>query len=240
MAQSQVLEVVKGNYNVPLGPPSPTQDCKIETLASKRVVVFFIGGAGDKEPYYGGGPFRNIAEVRKYFDPKVEDLAQCHQYTSAYLGYNEVKGRENIEINVIKNIPSKLNRVYIVGHSLGGWNGAHLSAILSSQGYTVEMLITLDPVGEGVGVWAISNIYKETPKPSAKEWINVLAKPLASDSSDMIADLGSRWIVKSGPKSNYIANLNHYNAIQMFKVAPMGKKSAADELYASIRKVVTR
>lgn len=244
MPAIQMLDAVKGNRNVPSSAPGPMQNCDLEnSVPADRVIVFFIGGAGDKEAYYTSGPFENIVKAQDAFDPKVRDLELCRRYLSFYRGYNEVCGSDNIKKHVLQHIPSKRTPVYIVGHSLGGWNGAHLSSILTSHGYIVKMLITLDPVGEGALVWVVSKIHASKPSPKAEYWINILAQPKNPDQSDGVADLGERWAVKAGPGGpnlNYIANVNHYDAIQLFIVAPKGKKSASDLLYESIRKVTSK
>lgn len=99
-----------------------------------------------------------------------------HVYIPDYLGYYEIYGNQNIERNILSKIPNKAAPIIVVGHSLGGWNGAHLSGLLHRAGYRVEMLITLDPVGEGTLVVATSDIYSAPPKAAAKYWINIRAE----------------------------------------------------------------
>lgn len=239
MANDQVIDAIRHNRNVPKALPNAKQNCRPEPILDP-VIVFFIGGAGDKERYYLTGPYNNIVEAKRVLDPKLQDLLRCQLYKSIYCGYNEVRGEDKIADHVIKEIPSRKSKIYIVGHSLGGWNGAHLSTILSSRGYIVEMLITLDPVGEGKFVWAGSNIHREKPIPEAKFWINIRANPSNPDASDFIADIGERWNVKSGPTLNYIANINHYNAKKLFTVPLRERKSAAEILYDAIRKVTAQ
>jgi thioesterase domain-containing protein len=78
-----------------------------------------------------------------------------------------------------RTYPGKNAPIYIIGHSLGGWNGANLSRLLSVRGYAVEMLNTIDPIGEGWGVYTISNLHGQYPKPVTKFWINMrVEKPL--------------------------------------------------------------
>lgn len=219
---------------------TPTDNKKrteVKVAAKEKVVVFFIGGAGDKETYYFSGPYHNIREAQEVFDPKVKDLATRSLYESVYLSYAEAKGDGDILTNVLAKIPGKKTPVYIVGHSLGGWNGAHLSGILTNRGYDVEMLITLDPVGEGALVYVGSDIYRTKPKPSSKFWINIRATPKKPDQSDGVAEFGERWTVHTGPQLNYIADVNHYNARKMFLAPLKDKKSAADLMYESIRKL---
>lgn len=97
----------------------------------------------------------------------------------------------------------------IVEHSFGSWNGAHLSSTPTKTGYKVELLVTLDPVGKGAMVSSTSDTYDDTPKPTAKYWINIRAKPKDGNFSDMIGDLGEQWEIKGGPQMNYVADVNH-------------------------------
>ena len=200
----------------------------------KKAIVFFIGGAGDKESYYFSGPFGNVLDAKEKFDLRADDLGTKGLYISHYLGYSEVKGSGDIKKYALDFIPSKAAAIYIVGHSLGGWNGAHLSKILSEKGYNVAMLVTLDPVGEGAFVWLGSNIYYGKPEPKAKFWINIRATPTKPDQSDSVADFGEQWIVAAGPNENYTINTNHALANTMFVSPLINGKSAADLVYASI------
>lgn len=212
---------------------------RVAVEVGSPVIVFYIGGAGDKESYYGSAPFGNIEEVRDHCDPLFKNLRSKNMYYTEYLGYNEVCGDSHVTENVIKKIPGKSVPIYIIGHSLGGWNGAHLSEILSERGYQVEMLITLDPVGEGWGVHVISDLQEKYPKPVAKFWINIRAdKQLREmDGSDGIAWMGGQWTLKEGPNLNYVANIHHANALKMFIVPLTGKASARDYFYASVKKL---
>ncbi len=130
----------------------------------------------------------------------------------------------------------KSDAIYIVGHSLGGWNGAHLSSHLSSLGYSVKMLITLDPVGVGALVGGISNIYPDTPQPSAGLWINILAKSSDANLSDWIAGIGEQWRVESGPNVNSIMDVNHESAGVMYTTVLADGKSALNYMINSVNK----
>lgn len=231
--------------NVGSSTTSPVdQQQRKEILVTVRpcAIVFFIGGAGDKESYYGTGPFHNIREVRDYCDPAFEVLKSLDLYRAFYLGYNEVCGEADLKKNVLDAIKNKASPVYIIGHSLGGWNGAHLSGILSEKGYSVEMLITLDPVGQGIGVHTISDLYRGIPAPAAQFWINIRAEKEEEkrDMSDYVAKAGGQWIVKTGPHLNYIAKYHHASALNMFVVPLKDKKSAANHFIASVAKRTTQ
>jgi hypothetical protein len=216
--------------------PTNDQSPKEVAIENGRAVAFFIGGAGDKESYYFSGPYRNITYARDPFDQRMISSGKKELYKSYYLGYDEAKGSE-VKTLIIANIPNKATPVYIVGHSLGGWNGAHLSNVLSEQGYTVEMLITLDPVGEGALVWLGSDIYYGKPTPSSTTWINVRAKPMKPNASDAVANFGEQWEVKSGPQINSQMDVSHENAKAMFFNPVKDRVSAADYMYESILSV---
>lgn len=205
-------------------------------VESTKAIVVFVGGAGDKESYYFSGPYENILAARRNFDKRNETLSNEGKYRSEWLGYNDVRGKQDIQRNVLSLIPYKSCPVYIVGHSLGGWNGAHLTKIMSDWGYRIQMLITLDPVGEGTLVWLGSDIYRERPDPVAAEWINIKATPTNRDPSDGVADFGEKWLISCGPSLNANVDTNHADALGLFIAPVAGSKSASDLLLDSIMK----
>jgi pimeloyl-ACP methyl ester carboxylesterase len=213
--------------------PTNDQTPKEVPVENSRAVAFFIGGAGDKESYFLSGPYGNITFARDPFDLRIKNAGIKDRYTSYYLGYDEAKGNDVKKI-IIPNIPNKATPVYIVGHSLGAWNGAHLSALLTDQGYKVEMLVTLDPVGEGALVWLGSDIYYGKPSPKCTFWINVRATPSKSNTSDSVASFGEQWSIESGPDINHRLDTNHENARAMFFEPLNDGVSAADYVYESI------
>lgn len=203
---------------------------------SDKVVVFFIGGAGDKKPYGGfAGPYNNILEVKKEFDKQITNKIYCSSY---YIGFDDAdiefsKYQTQVRERIDKNV-----KIFIIGHSLGGWNGAHLSKVLSDFGFDIEMLITLDPVGTGLGVQLVSDLYSGEPNPSAKYWINILAKPKNPDFSDTIADTGGRWIINKGPNINAILDVNHAYALKMAKTKVYQNKSSLETLIERVKNII--
>jgi pimeloyl-ACP methyl ester carboxylesterase len=166
-----------------------------------KIIVFFVGGAGDKRPFLGSGPNNNITDVRDKFVKEFELLIETGEIDADpvrnYLGFYEIFGEENIKSRVLARIPSKDVRVFIIGHSLGAWNGAHLSRILSTEGYKVDLLVTLDPVGVRYNTTlAGADIYHATPRPIAQYWINLCydGKTGASIPNN-VATIGGRWDV---------------------------------------------
>lgn len=198
------------------------------TAIYKQVVTFFIGGAADKESFYGAPATEIMKDVKENFNEKLT----YSQYQIRYLGYNEIKGEDDIKNNVINIIPNKDGTfINLVGHSLGGWNGAHLSKILSDKGYTVDMLITLDPVGEGAAVTMISDIYFSFPKPKANYWISISTDPKNYRFDDGIADAGGQWRpAKKDPKIYHDTKFSHGQAQQMFTENIKNNISASDML----------
>ncbi|KAA1243272.1 type VI secretion system tube protein TssD [Aquimarina sp. RZ0] len=201
------------------------------TVTYKQVITFFIGGAGDKASFYGSGVTGIMKDVESSFNVKIGFL----QYQSKYLGYNQVKGEKDIKNNVLDLIFNKDGtQINIVGHSLGGWNGAHLSNILSNKGYIVNTLITLDPVGEGGGVTIISDIHTLFPSPKADFWVNIHTDPKDYRADDLIADLGGQWIPrKNKPHVNHIIKCNHGKAKEMFNEILAKKTISASSILSS-------
>ena len=206
----------------------PNNNVSVE-VSFKQVVCFFIGGAGDKESY-GPGPepshiVRNF--VYKVFDMKIgvnfKDFEKdikiypTTSYKSYYIGYNDAY-KDKIQKEVINKIPNKEgSSIFLIGHSLGGWNGAHLSQILTDKGYMVDMLITIDPVGTKVGVTLVSDIYWSTPKPKCSYWINIHSDSINFENDNIIADIGGQWIPNSNKLTIYHeTEFTHAQAGKMF------------------------
>ncbi|PWE46653.1 alpha/beta hydrolase [Pseudomonas prosekii] len=209
---------------------------KTVPIESTKAIVIFVGGAGDKERYYFSGPYENIKFAWQDFDVRAQPLVAEGKYTSQWLGYNEIRGKQDIQRHVLSLIPYKSCPVFIVGHSLGGWNSGHLTRIMTEWGYKVKLLITLDPVGEGALVWLGSDIYLNRPEPVSEDWINVRATPSRPDASDGVADFGEKWVITCGPSINANVDTNHANAPDLFSAKISGGKSASDLLFDSIMK----
>jgi len=206
---------------------------EVTVRVRQQVAIFYVGGAGDKRkflplPEFIAGPFRNILDAKKLIDNRTVTLQRQGLIIGLWRGYYELYGDDNIKKNIIAHIPKKSTPIIIIGHSLGAWNGAHLSALLIQKGYTVEMLVTLDPVGEGNIVSSSSEIYSSTPKPTAKYWINILANPKDDNFSDFIADFGEQWKITSGPHINGVVDVNHADAGIMFRTPISDGRSALD------------
>ncbi|MGY1888081.1 alpha/beta hydrolase [Pseudomonas jessenii] len=208
------------------------QTVKPVTLA-REVVAFFIGGAGDSESYYGDGPSNYTLRAMEALQIRLGS-SYGGKFQPYYMGYNDVKGDADLEEFVFSKLPHKSAHVYIVGHSLGGWNGAHLSQILTDKGYIVKMLVTLDPVGEGVMVALISDIYWSEPTPKAETWINVRAEPDEMDRTDVVAWVGGKWDIESGPDVMGIVKFNHYSALRLYESRLECGQSALDLSASSI------
>ncbi|MFJ4497284.1 alpha/beta hydrolase [Pseudomonas atacamensis] len=208
---------------------------KQATVSPKKIVLFFVGGAGDKESYYGTGPNNNVAEALKIFIKNMDAEGLCPDtYDAHHIGYNAFTSDEGLNANVLAKIPDLTTPVYIIGHSLGGWNGAHLSKVLADRGYRIPVLVTLDPVGEGQIVWGISNIYQKEPTPKAEYWVNVRADAKDWNFSDLVADFGEQWDMTSGPNMNGRVDVNHADAWAIYIAVLGGGVSARDILMQSV------
>lgn len=198
------------------------------TVPEEKADIIFIGGAGDQEPYYGIGPTGIISYAEAELDIESTKVGISYLINSSRIGYNQAHGEENIR--KLENKLSKSNLIYIIGHSLGAWNAAHLATILTNKGYAVKMLVTLDPVGTGIIVGGISGIYwKPETMPKAEKWINIRAESdKFFDMSDIIANLGGQWDIESGPMINETVNTTHANTIAIFKTPLSTGFSALD------------
>lgn len=200
----------------------------------KKTVAFFIGGAGDKKPYAGNGP---TFIVRDDVQIPFRTLAPINDYLGIYLGYHEVYGDDRISKNVLSQIINKDGtEVYIIGHSLGGWNGSHLFTKLQNKGYDTKVLITLDPVGTKVGVTIVSDIYWDYPNPKSDYWFNTFTSPSNYAIDDFIADTGGQWFPSGNLLVNIINPYHHGEAGSMFKQIVFMKQSMSDMLLVHINK----
>ncbi len=210
------------------------QDPGAATHPACRAVALFIGGAGDKKAYYLAGPYRNIAYALTAFDQRIEEAGLADGYQSLYLGYHEVWSASAIGRLLAAEVHDQSTPIYIVGHSLGAWSGAHLAQRLSEWGYRVEMLVTLDPVGSGLLVRLGSRIPYHRPAPHCHCWINVRAEPGRSNASDLVAQLGRKWHVAGEPDLDEALDTNHANAWALFCTPLHDGRSAADCMFESI------
>ncbi|MBC8996232.1 alpha/beta hydrolase [Pseudomonas sp. N40(2020)] len=214
----------------------PEDKCaKVIAISIKKVFILFVGGAGDQESYYLSGPNWNVSHVRTKVESDADALCYLSKCDMKALAYNKFLTDEDLAKNVLVEVPDKTTPVYIIGHSLGGWNGAHLSSVLADKGYTIKMLITIDPVGQGKIVYGVSTIYRRKPEPKAEFWINIRAAKIKNrDISDTVADFGEQWEITSGPNVSGRVDVNHADADIMFDQKLDGGKSARQLLADSI------
>ena len=173
----------------------------------KKAVVLFVGGAADKESFAGQTATNIMGLVKDNFEKIFE---KNNQYLSNHLGYNEIYGEERINKNVISFIPNKEGtEIFIIGHSLGGWNGAHLTHKLVSKGYKVKVLVTLDPVGARRGT-AVVDIYYNYPTPKSDFWIDIYTNPDNNEIDDNVADLGGQWTPNKQETTYFIETKLHH------------------------------
>ena len=227
--------------------------------------TIFIGGAMDHEPFQlvPGTPaigsatwiirrvrdgFRNNFLVGHFKSLGYSNYYALAKKNSRYYGFNEIdkaltdakmylsaQGNENAKIN-------------IVGHSLGGWQAAHLSAQISRfRCGSVDNLITLDPVGTDLGLRATQRKFiAASPKPKANFWINIRAEQLKTivdplnHYDNIIANAGGQWDPLMDdflfPDRSYQLNVGHGNASKMMKTGILYKGQELTETPWSILK----
>lgn len=235
-----------------------------DTPIHSQMVMFLIGGAGDKRSYMGSGPNNNIISIYDHLNNKYQSHIKSGRLSLEHLGYYDVFGEDRIwnVLNVQRmyykidsEIFLKTNSVMIIGHSLGDWNGAHFAENLktwkriqkskklhkaSPNGYDVKMLITLDPAGEGLTVGTFSEIYFKPAKLTIKNWINLKYDQAGYSFPDFVADLGGQWNITAGPRINEVVSIDHALTSSAMKVKLKSiQRSAFDELHSEIDKFVS-
>ncbi len=235
-------------------PPKPTPYLP-------HAIIFFIGGAGDQEPFVSfrdksllpkivNGANYNIDYAKQCFISKARKLSpneitpRILTKSISYNNLNETKEIENLINTRIKTIDEsdkkhgKRALIYIVGHSLGGWNGAYLTEQLSRKGYSTEMLVTLDPVGtHHYSTLLAADVYSSEPNVKSNKWINIRCEGGSYNFPDLVADVGGQWKPsKIKPTIEATTPIHHENADGLFtvKIGTSGK-SALDHLIESIQ-----
>lgn len=215
---------------------SATEKVCQQTLVKKKVIVFFIGGAGDKKSFLGFGPTNIMESVQSLFKSKIKKIENIDCET-VYLGYDEIYPENDIKRYVLPYCKTTSIPIYIIGHSFGGWNAAHLSKRLASMGYKINMLITLDPVSGSSGVDYFADLYFESPIPvKAAFWINISAYPKRFAIDDAIAHIGVQWKPwVHAPNIYHKTEESHGSAWNMFIENIYNGKSAFDLLIEDIK-----
>lgn len=210
---------------------------------SLPVATFFIGGAADKSKFWYIGPKTNLIEaqlVMRYFSAisgKTSNEEINKGNKDAYFGYDETE-----EIIAAIRRHHKTNpfvKIRLIGHSLGAWQAARISAKIAREGITTSLLVTIDPVGITYFMrmtdtfWRASDTDITPPRPVASKWINILASPQnGGDIDDAIADAGMRWHpsrdngLKSKPTFDYGTPYHHGEPWKMMNFPGAGTKSA--------------
>lgn len=125
----------------------------------------FIGGAADAEPFLGQGPTKIMNDLKNHFrDNYLKSYFTRNGYSAQqandladrnarYYGFHELHlmlADAKMYLSTQGNENAKIN---IVGHSLGGWQAAHLAQQLEEwRCGSVGVLATLDPVGSDTAI----------------------------------------------------------------------------------------
>jgi len=79
--------------------------------------------------------------------------------------------------------------IHVVGHSYGGDTAAQIAAGMAKRGQSVDLLVTIDPVGRGV-----SQDFFQRVRDGSRRWINVNATGGGRlERSNLVAGLGSPY-----------------------------------------------
>lgn len=193
--------------------------------------------------------FEYLSYTEVFFDSLKDKLPYVAEDAGAQL-CAEVSTDEKLA-SLLANIGEKTH-VFIIGHSLGGWNGAHLSSILAQLGKQPDYLVTLDPVGLGnhditfMGYFMKqARIYRHPPQPSALHWINIRGhrismaeKQLSGSLEDWVAWAGGQWLIEQrypdvGVQINETTPIAHKKALSMLSWPLTEGESSCDQMIAA-------
>ncbi|MDI4498972.1 hypothetical protein E6P70_10180 [Moraxella nonliquefaciens] len=190
----------------------------------------FIGGAADAEPFLGQGPTKIMNDLRNHFADKYlqpyfekagysQDRArQLASRNARYYGFHELHLMLADAKMYLSTQGNENAKISIVGHSLGGWQAAHLAQQLEEwRCGSVGVVTTLDPVGVRYSYNLAGSINFKTPNPKYKTWVNIRAEAKDTSINDVIANLGGQWDPSSlNPTYNYTLEVDHAYARTMF------------------------
>lgn len=138
---------------------------------------------------------------------------QLATFSVKYYGYNQIDRAYDNAIRFLKLFPTA--NVNIVGHSLGGWQAAHLAQRLNEfKCNSVANLITLDPVGTIYSWNPAGSIKFKGPKTTGPNWINIRAESSSfyPGWNNIVANSGGQWNPSSSglnPTYNYQIEADH-------------------------------
>ncbi|MBX7494541.1 RHS repeat-associated core domain-containing protein [Qipengyuania sp. 6B39] len=135
--------------------------------------TFYVGGGGDG---YGHSIVKDYAKGRGTYVQHFEavDFRQA-----------------------LRDAADRGEKIIIVGHS---WGGARAIKAIESSGVKVDLLVTVDPVG---------NDFSSIPTDQIDHWINIEANPQERDWSDTIASIGGKTRGTGQADVNMTFDRNH-------------------------------
>ncbi len=167
----------EANDNAAQVAPAPAASPEVPAGPTQDVVVIFVGGGGDR--WFTG-------QVARYSE---EVLRRDQTFSGLRTRHFDWDQQHAIE-RFIRDQASTTS-VRLVGHSWGADTAANVAAALGRDGHVLDMLVTVDPVGNS-----------DERRPAAiaaaragtRRWVNVLAVGGPSrDFSDTVAAVGGRW-----------------------------------------------
>ncbi len=212
------------------------------TTHSATVATYFVGGAADKNRFWGIVPKTNLIRTQlilRYFDAlnsgKLPMVELNKTFEACYFGHDEMDALFLVIIDMNKRTPAA--KIRLVGHSLGGWQAAVLSNRLAASGIQTHLLVTIDPVGVGYFMNFPGGQYS-LPRPITKQWINLAANhTIGYDVNDAVADAGIRWHpwrdtgLKTKPQFDIGTPFSHADVWDMMTFPDAAGKSAWQILF---------
>ncbi len=157
------------NYSNPFGSFRVQVKTGVQTRIEDVDPVVFIGGAGD-------ATFRNVRSVYEQFvrlNPNL--IARYFSWT-----------QEQAIVNYLASVGSA--PITLIGHSFGATTAIEIAADASTTiNRTINLLITVDPVGRFVSTRDLVNAAANTDR-----WVNITSNPLSRDRTDEVAFIGNK------------------------------------------------
>lgn len=175
-------------------------------------LVVFVGGLFD-------GAYRPVGDI---FDRAKRDAPPNTQVE--YVSHDAPS-----RIRKLIEEASPGTRIVVVGHSWGADTAAEVVGRLGRQGHLIDMLVTVDPVGNG-----LSEDFMRRVRAGSREWINVNAVGGSpTEASNLIADAGGRYrrLPQGFASQHFDAPFTHGNFDAMVtQILPDGRRTLYDRI----------
>ncbi|TAJ70694.1 MAG: hypothetical protein EPO51_16525 [Phenylobacterium sp.] len=156
--------------------------------------IFIGGGFDDRRiPLLPPGVLLDKGVMRDYADRYRDETGRPTKYYGNW--------KKTDVMRAVREANATGGPVNLVGHSWGGTDAYNVAAQARREGLRIDNVITLDPVGGGLGLAG-----RDLGKPTPGTWTNVTANPREAGFADLVAAIGGK------PSELPLSEAGHHNS----------------------------